>query len=99
MLVTQLWGPREVAQTMPGTPPHRAGEGAEKKRLWHGRHGRGRYSEAIGMRLGRSAMYRIRIILLKPVLRCALVISRALGLRSHRRAEKRITCWQSRLDR
>ena len=61
--------------------------------------GRGRYSEAIGMRLGRSAMYRIRIILLKPVLRCALVISRALGLRYHRRAEKRITCWQSRLDR
>ena len=41
-------------------------------------------------------MYRIRINLLKPVLRCALVISRALGLRSRRRAEKLITRWQSR---
>ena len=33
-------------------------------------------------------MYYILINLLKPVLRCALVISRDLGLRSRRQAEK-----------
>jgi hypothetical protein len=38
--------------------------------LWHGRHGRGRYSYAIVMRFGRSAKFAIRITAVKPVRSC-----------------------------